>query len=195
MTARLRRLAAGAAALAATSAALVGTSSSAPAQADDAAITWTLVRAENPSADQLDAYARITDAMDRAVARYNRLLDLDRHMTVFYEPGVPTAEGSIDGVIRFGANRGFMQERTALHELSHTVGTGTSGGWYALCQNGVWAGPTATALVRSWDGPSAQVNCGGSHIWPYGLNYDDEMSELNADRHVDLVEAMIADGQ
>lgn len=147
-----RRFAVGAATAAAACTALVGATSAAPTQAAEPTITYTLVRAADPSADQLDAYARITDAMNRAVSRYNRLLDLDRHLTVYYQPGVPTAEGSINGDIRFGENRGFMQERTALHEISHTLGTGTSNGWYQLCQNGVWAGPIATALIRSWDG-------------------------------------------
>lgn len=157
-------------------------------------MTYTLYTDPAPTADQADAYQRITAAMDAAVARYNEFSDFDRHLNVYYTPGVPTAEASIDGTIRFGDNRSYMQERTALHEISHTVGNGTADAWYAMCQNGRWTGANANAKLAEFDGAGAVLNCGGSHIWPYGLNYDDEMSDVNADRHVQIIWAMIADG-
>jgi hypothetical protein len=123
----------------------------APAQAESASpadtvearqstITWTLVRAQNPSADQQDAYNRITAAMNAAVARYNNLSDLGKNITVYYEPSVPTADGNINGTIRFGA-KASMNERTALHEISHTIGVGTSGRWGALGCGGSTTAP------------------------------------------------------
>jgi hypothetical protein len=155
-------------------------------------ITYTLARSQNPTADELDAYARITDAMDRAVARYNRLTNIDRQLWVSYEPGVQTADATIYGNIRFGANRGFMQEGTALHEMSHTVGVGTASMFWNNCQNNGWA--SALPLLRSWDGPNATINCGGDHMWPYGLNYNNEYNEMNFERHTKLVQAMLSDG-
>ncbi|MCJ1697760.1 RICIN domain-containing protein [Rathayibacter caricis] len=155
-------------------------------------ITYTLSRSSNPSADELDAYARITDAMDRAVARYNRLNNIDRHLWVSYVPGVQTADATINGNIRFGSNRGFMQEGTALHEMSHTVGVGTAWMFDNNCQNNGWA--SAVPLLRTWDGPGATLNCGGGHMWPYGLNYSNEYNELNFERHTKLVQAMLSDG-
>lgn len=191
-TRSLRRLVlAGALALAAALTPVVV--NAAPAEAAGR-LTYTLYEEASPTADQADAYARIRAAMDAAVARYNEFSDFDRHLNVYYVPGVPTAEASIDGTIRFGENRGFMQERTALHEISHTVGNGTADAWYAMCQNGQWTGPNAKAKLAEFDGAGAVLNCGGSHIWPYGLNYDDEMSDVNADRHVQIIWAMIADG-
>lgn len=163
----------------------------------DGPMRWTLLRSANPSADELDAYERITRAMDAAVARYNRNATFHRHLYVAYAPWVPTAEGGGND-IRFGANRGFMTERTALHEIGHTVGVGMSGGWYAGCNgngSGQWTGPVANALIKSWDGPGAVINCGGRHVWPYGLNYDNEFSERDADRHVQLMAALVRDGQ
>jgi glycine/D-amino acid oxidase-like deaminating enzyme len=35
---------------------------------------------------------------------------------------------------------------------------------------------------------------GGGHFWPYGLNYDNEFSNTAADRHVQIVAAMVRDG-
>lgn len=165
-----------------------------PAIAAEGEITYTLHQNSTPSADEQDAYGRITSAMNAAVGRYNNLSDLTKQINVYYAPGVPTAEANINGDLRFGDNRSFMSERTALHEISHTIGVGQSGGFFNLCGSGAWTGPQANALIKSWDGPDATISCGGGHFWPYGLNYDNEWSELNADRHVDLVEAMVADG-
>ncbi|KAK0390508.1 hypothetical protein NLU13_0012 [Sarocladium strictum] len=157
-----------------------------------ATLTWTLSKASNPTADQIDAYARIEAAMTAAVNRYNRLGDAQQTIRVRYDPGIPTAEANVNGDLGFGSNRSYMSERTALHEISHTLGLGLSGGWYSNCGSGNW--PTALPLLRSWDGPGAVINCGGSHIWPYGLNYDNEWSDQNAERHCLLVNAMIDDG-
>lgn len=159
-----------------------------------ATITWSLVRASNPTADQRSAYDLITQAMNAAVARYNNLSDLGKTLTVRYEPGVPTADGNINGTIRFGSNRSYMNERTALHEIAHTIGVGLSGGWSRLGGSGTWTGGQATALVRQYDGSGAKISTGGGHFWPYGLNYDNEWSGTAADRHVHIVAAMVRDG-
>lgn len=159
-----------------------------------ATITWSLARASNPTADQRSAYDLITKAMNAAVARYNNLSDLGKTITVRYEPGVPTADGNINGTIRFGSNRSYMNERTALHEISHTIGVGTSSGWSRLGGGGTWTGGQATALVRQYDGSGARISTGGGHFWPYGLNYDSEWSGTAADRHVHIVAAMVRDG-
>jgi hypothetical protein len=155
-------------------------------------ITYNLQRAQNPTADELDAYARITIAMDRAVARYNRLTNIDRVFSVSYVPGVETADANIYGNIRFGSNRGFMQEGTALHEMSHAVGVGTSWKFDDNCQNNGWN--SALPLLRTWDGPGATLNCGGGHMWPYGMNYSYEYTEQGFERHTKLVQAMLNDG-
>ncbi|GAA4294658.1 hypothetical protein GCM10023086_07130 [Streptomyces venetus] len=170
----------------------------APAPAGDraaaATISWSLVRASNPTEDQRTAYDLITKAMNAAVARYNNLSDLGKTITVRYEPGVPTADGNINGTIRFGSNRSYMNERTALHEIAHTIGVGTSAGWSRLGGSGTWTGAQATALVKQYDGSGAKISTGGGHFWPYGLNYDNEWSTTAADRHVHLVAAMVRDG-
>jgi hypothetical protein len=156
-------------------------------------LTWRLQRAQNPTTDQSDAYWRIESAMNAAVARYNRLTSRpSKSLTVQYVPSVQTADGNFNGNIRFGSNRAYMNERTALHEISHTLGIGQTQAFNQRCSANNW--PGATRLLRSWDGGSAKINCGGGHIWPYGLNYDNEMSEVNADRHCWLIEAMLADG-
>ncbi|KAI8233337.1 hypothetical protein K4K57_005522 [Colletotrichum sp. SAR 10_99] len=162
------------------------------AAAAQGAITWTLEKAANPTADQTDAYTKIEAAMRLAVARHSRLGTASKTLRVYYAPGVPTAEANYNGDVRFGSNRSYMNERTALHEISHTLGVGQTAAFDTKCASGNWA--TALPLLRSWDGASATISCGGSHFWPYGLNYDNEWSETNANRHVQIVNAMIKDG-
>ncbi|KAM0544808.1 hypothetical protein ACHAPJ_011638 [Fusarium lateritium] len=157
-----------------------------------AAITWTLEKSASPSADESDAYGRIEEAMRLAVERYGRFSNASKDIKVTYVPGVPTADANYNGSLRFGSDRAYMNERTAMHEISHTLGIGQTAAFDTKCAANDWA--TATPLLQSWDGADARINCGGGHIWPYGLNYDNEWSETNADRHVQLIDAMLADG-
>ncbi|KAH8434270.1 uncharacterized protein LDX57_011908 [Aspergillus melleus] len=164
----------------------------AAASTASATLTWSLDKSSDPSSDQTEAYGLIEAAMEAAVARHSRLGDASKELHVSYAPGVPTAEASYDGSIRFGSDRAYMNERTALHEISHTLGVGQTAAFDTLCADNNW--PTATPLLQSWDGSDATISCGGGHFWPYGLNYDNEWSDENGDRHVQLVNAMLADG-
>lgn len=158
-----------------------------------AAITYTLTEASNPTSDQSDAYAKIKSAMDAAIARHDANGSAaSKTITVEYNTGVATADGNFNGNIRFGADRAYMTERTALHEISHTLGVGQTNGFTQNCDGSNW--PTANELVQSFDGSGTTIACGGSHFWPYGLNYEDEMSDTNADRHVQVINAMLDDG-
>ena len=155
-------------------------------------LSWTLTTSNVPS----NVAALITAAMNAAVARYNSWGNWrSRTLTVEYNTGVSTADGNINGNIRFGANTSYMTERTALHEIAHTYGVGTSSAWsYPLIQNYIFVGENAAALLKLFDGSDAVINTGGEHFWPYGLNYESEMSETNADRHAQIVWAMVQDG-
>jgi hypothetical protein len=157
------------------------------------AITYQLQKAPNPTPDQADAYARIEKALRLAVTRYNKLATRpNKSLRIQYVPSLTTADGNFNGNIRFGSNRAYMNERATLHEIAHTLGIGQTNSFNSRCSANNW--PSATKLLRSWDGPNAKINCGGGHIWPYGLNYEKEWSESNANRHCQLVDAMLADG-
>nr|UBX54519.1 hypothetical protein [Aspergillus sp.] len=124
-----------------------------------AALTWSLEKSPNPTADEANAYSLIEAAMEAAVARHARLGDVSKPLHVYYSPGVPTAEGNYNGDIRFGSDRSYMNERTALHEISHTLGVGQTASFDDLCASGNWL--TALPLLQSWDGSDAVINCGG----------------------------------
>ncbi|SDD12988.1 Ricin-type beta-trefoil lectin domain-like [Pedobacter soli] len=152
---------------------------------------WTLTSTGVPA----DVLTRITNAMNDACARYNAGANWPaRTLTVEYNTGVATADGSTNGNIRFGANTSYQNVRTAMHEIAHTYGVGLSGGWGTNTSTGDFLGTNTVALVKIFDGTSGAIHTGGGHFWPYGLNYDNEWSETNAFRHVKLVYAMRSDG-
>jgi hypothetical protein len=131
-----------------------------------ARLTWSLAKASNPTADQRDAYTKIEAAMTKAVARYEKYSDANKTIRVAYAPGVPTAEANYNGDLRFGSDRAYMTERTAMHEISHTLGVGQTAAFNTKCAAGDWK--TALPLLRSFDGANAKITCGGGHFWPYG---------------------------
>jgi hypothetical protein len=152
---------------------------------------WVL----NSTGVPADVVTRITNAMNDACSRYNAGANWpSRTLTVQYNTGVPTADGSTNGNIRFGANTSYQNVRTAMHEIAHTYGVGLSSGWTSNTSTGDFLGTNTTALIKIFDGQSGVIHTGGGHFWPYGLNYDNEWSETSAFRHVKLVFAMRSDG-
>lgn len=154
-------------------------------------LTWTLTSTGIPA----DVQTRITNAMNDACVRYNAGANWPaRTLTVEYNTGVATADGSTNGNIRFGANTSYQAVRTAMHEIAHTYGVGLSSGWSANISSSLFVGTNAVDVLATFDGPGSVINTGGGHFWPYGLNYDNEWSAANAYRHVKIVWAMRADG-
>lgn len=156
-----------------------------------AEVTYTLHKSANPTADEQDAYKRITAVMDSAVKLYNTYSNLSKFINVYYAPGVPTAEASSNGDLRFGENRSYMVVPTAMHEMAHTLGVGTTSEYAATCVDGVFRDDKVQAKLREMDGPNAELHCDRQHIWPYGLNQASEAkSEKDLINHVILVETI-----
>lgn len=155
------------------------------------AVEYTLHKSENPTEDELDAYQRITIVMDSAVKLYNTYSNLSKYINVYYAPGVPTAEASSNGDLRFGENRSYMVVPTAMHEMAHTMGVGTTSEYAATCVDGVFRNDKVQAKLREIDGPNAELHCDRQHIWPYGLNQASEAkSEQDLINHVIIVETI-----
>ncbi|KAF4957351.1 hypothetical protein FSARC_11326 [Fusarium sarcochroum] len=153
--------------------------------------TWTIEKAENPTAEQSEAYDLIEKAVKAATARYARFTDASKALTLSFYPNIPTADGNYNGQIRYGSTP-YMNEFTTMHEISHTLGIGQTANFETNCAENNW--PTANALLESWDGEGTRVVCDNGHITPYGMNYQDEWDDLHAERHVRLIDAMIKDG-
>ena len=129
----------------------------------------------------------IAAAMNQAVATYNTYSDYNYTISVAYNSGVPTAQASYHGWIEFG---GSISYRVAMHEMSHWLGTGTTGSWSAYA-SGSWTGAYVNNNIQAYDGPTATEACDSMHYWPYGWNYDNEA--VNPERLVGLVGAFLRD--
>lgn len=158
-------------------------------------ITYTLNKVSNPSTDQADAYSKITKAMDSALSFYNDYTTLSRNLNIVYEPSVATADGNSNGTIRFGSNRSYMVTATALHEMGHVFGVGTTSNYKNLIVNGVFTGKNATDTLKALTNDNTAVLKGdATHFWPYGLNYASEAKSINDYIfHARIVNAMQSD--
>lgn len=160
-------------------------------------VTYTLVTSSNPTSTEQAAYTLITAAMDSAVWYMNHYTTYTKAITVTYVPSVSTADGNINGSIRFGSNTYYMNLATALHEIAHTVGVGTTSVWWnTLIVSGTYTGTYATQTLRTLTGNSTAVLYGDSqHFWPYGLNYPTEVTSVyDYIYHCQILEAMQLDG-
>jgi hypothetical protein len=157
-------------------------------------ITYTLHRENNPTQTQQNAYAKIQVAMDSALGYYNKYTSITKFLNVYYNPDVSTADANFNGTIRFGKEN-YMVVHTAMHEIAHTVGVGTTNEYRNLMQNGVFTGAYATTMIREVTGDqNAVVNGDNQHFWPYGLNYANEVkSSQDLINHCKIVGAMYSD--
>lgn len=157
-------------------------------------VTYTLEKVASPTADQTDAYAKITKAMDSAVGYYNKYTELRKSIYVQYNTDVATADASSNGTLRFGSNRSYMQVGTAMHEIAHTLGLGTTNEYKALMVGGVWQGSAGTAALKAIDGDAAVLKGDAMHFWPYGINYESEVKGVaTLVSHCKVVQAMVQD--
>ncbi|MBN2612827.1 MAG: T9SS type A sorting domain-containing protein [Bacteroidales bacterium] len=159
-------------------------------------VTYTL---NIDSASNPEAYRLITEAMDSACGYFNKYTPFIENIYVYYDAGIPTAQASYHGSIGFGPNTRYMWVGTAIHEMAHYFGSGTTTTWQSLMASGVWAGTVATALMNSING--GIINGDSQHFWPYGINQKEEITSLGslAVQHqalsdaVRIIKAMLAD--
>lgn len=153
-----------------------------------AQLNWSL--ASGSESWPADKRAAIVAAMNEAVALYNANGYFPKTLWANYNASVPTAQASYSGWIDFG---GQIGTRTALHEISHTLGVGQYSTWSTSQSGGKWTGTFANNRVKLFDGAGATLNCDSIHFWPYGLNYADEDGTTNRVRHIKMVAAMRRD--
>ncbi|MBN1697262.1 MAG: dockerin type I repeat-containing protein [Spirochaetales bacterium] len=156
--------------------------------------TYTLSTASSPTQDERRAYTLITEAMEEAVSYYNCHTNIVMHVTVYYDPGVPTAQANWNGPISFGGET-YMNYITAMHEMSHCAGVGTHSRWRSLVVDGIFTGTNATNQLRAITGnPEDVLHADTQHFWPYGLNYTSEVTgEEDLINHCRMVVAIRKD--
>ena len=162
-------------------------------------ITYTLAKSANPTATEQTAYGLITAAMDKAITYYNCYTNITKAENVSYNTSVSTADGNYNGSIRFGADTSYMDYRTAMHEISHTVGIGQVSNWSSFVANGLFTGTNANAQLSAINATLAtplytEVHADTQHFWPYGINYASEVkSEADLIFHCEMVMAIRKD--
>jgi len=143
-------------------------------------VTYTLAKSATPTPAEQAAYTLITAAMDKAVAFYNCYTNITKAENVSYNTSVSTADGNINGSLRFGSSTTYMDFRTALHEISHTVGIGQASNWSSFISNGLFTGTNAKAQLAAINATLATpldtaVHADTQHFWPYGINQQSEV--------------------
>ncbi len=103
---------------------------------------------------------QITMSIQEAVAVYDEHGSFNKHLDVYYDSGVPTAQANYNGTIEFGGSR---NTRVALHEMGHTMGIGQHGEYWNHMVNGVWEGYYGRALAIEMGSPYADGIHGGLH--------------------------------
>ncbi|MCD0489515.1 hypothetical protein LPB86_14835 [Pedobacter sp. MC2016-14] len=160
-------------------------------------ITYTFNKAAAPTAVQLEAYGRLQIAIDSAVWYLTNFTSATKHVYLNYDPGVLTADANNEGWMRFGPSTGVQNIRTMLHEMNHTLGTGTSSWWSGKLSAGKYQGANANAMLKKIDNSAVDVQLSGDsqHWWPYGLNQNAEVtSSWDYVYNCLIIEAMRKDG-
>lgn len=143
---------------------------------------------------ELKIRQKIILAMDEAVRRYNCYTDIKVHIRVLFNPKVPTAKGGwLTRSIHFGSIQ-MIQKITAMHEIAHVVGIGTSFSWDELVKDRKFVGERLSRLLSKVEGMPKVIYADASHFWPYGLNQAREVkSERDLLNHCLIVNAMTKD--
>ncbi len=165
-----------------------------PVGAPRSELRYVLRRDPHPTPAQVDAYRRIAEAMDGAVRFYEKFtVGLVKNDVAFLDQAEATAEGNVNGNIRFGPTD--ISLRTALHEMSHTVGIGTTPEYHRLTVNERFIGKHALAQLRAITGDDhAILHADTWHFWPYGLNNPGEDHSIwDYIYHCQMVSAILQD--
>ena len=130
------------------------------------------VNYHNQESIPADVLSRLKEMAEHGVRLLEEHTTIVKTITIEYNPGVPTADASISGWMRWGSNVNYQRTGTFLHEFSHTIGTGQSSMWTnTLIQNGIYTGKSANlALQKATNDTSAQLRGDVQHWWPYGIN-------------------------
>jgi len=162
-------------------------------------ITYTLTKSASPTATEQAAYDRITIAMDKAIRYYDCYTSITKSLKVSYVPSVETADGNINGSMRFGMNTTYMDYRTAMHEIGHTVGIGQASNWGTFLSGGLFTGTHAAAQLKAINAKLStplytELHADTQHFWPYGINQQSEVKgEADLIAHCQMVVAIRQD--
>mgnify|MGYP002852761001 FL=1 len=131
-----------------------------------------------------DANNRINTAATQACNIFNNLTSIQKHYSIGYSGGTPTADCYYDDEpwMNMGANASYQRTGTIMHEMQHGLGlVPYNTQWNknilraSLDGNGrgtgLWLGDRVSAFLDFWDNASgSHLNGDYQHMWPYGIN-------------------------
>lgn len=120
-----------------------------------------------------EPYRLIKEAMDSACMYFSKYTPFSYDIYVYYSSGIPTAQASYHGSIGFGSNTRYMWVGTAMHEMCHWFGSGTTSEWQSKMVGGVWSGAATAKLMGT-----GAIKGDNQHYWPHGINQKEEITGL-----------------
>lgn len=134
---------------------------------------------------------QVANSVAAAAAFYNQYGSFNKHWSVSYNAGIPTAQANINGDMGFGGSR---NERVVFHEAGHTFGMGTHWTYGGLIAGGLWKGKYGNqAQFEGYNDYTDGLHGDGHAIWPGGFNYDNEDGFLNRIWHIRVMAGIRAD--
>lgn len=125
------------------------------------------------------ANKRINDAAAKACQIFNDLTSIQKHFSIGYSAGTPTADCyyADEPWMNMGASSSYQRTGTIMHEMQHGMGvipyTTQWAGNIMRSGNGTgdWLGERVSAFLDFWDNTTGSFLHGDTqHMWPYGIN-------------------------
>ncbi len=115
---------------------------------------------------------QVANSVAEAVGIINQYGSFNKHWSVEYNAGIPTAQANYTGYMGYGGTR---NTRVVFHEGAHTFGMGTTAEYASLISGGVWGGQYGNqAQFDTFNEFGDGLHGDGHAIWPGGFNYDNE---------------------
>ncbi len=160
-------------------------------------ITFSILKPDTLNEKEKRIYARIEKAFSKATSYFNTYTSITKHLTVHYNPSVPTADENINGNIRIGANPAYQKTGTAMHEICHALGVGQHKFWKENISSGKWNGMNANTIIKFLSRGELKALKGDNlHFWPYGINgaHEDTQEFLLYASNALVMQALNLDG-
>jgi len=134
---------------------------------------------------------QVANSVAVAAAFYNQNGSFNKHWSVNYNAGIPTAEANYSGYMGYG---GIRNERVVFHEAGHTFGMGTGPNYGNLISGGVWKGKYGNqAQFDTYNNFGDGLHGDGHAVWPSGFNYDNEDGFIERYWHTRIMAGIRAD--
>lgn len=156
-------------------------------QQQDDRIKYVLVKAAQPTADQLARYEKYDRNMREIVQLYNEHAKNIKGVTIRVRDGGPNGRpfAWLNTIVVYGDSGLYAY----MHEVNHALGMAASPYYRSMVKNRKFYGPAATKLVRELTGEPDKLLTSDHHaFWPFSVNRPGEAITL--ERRINAVKMM-----